>query len=52
MNIHHKLIACFHYYPAVFSSLNDEEFMAVRETELSTLDEHCEIIDELTTKPY
>ena len=37
--------------PDIFRSLHDEDFMMVRETELSTLDEHCEIINELAAAP-
>ena len=51
INRHYELIACFRDNdPVVLRSLHHEEFMTVRETELSTLDEHCAIIDELATK--
>ena len=37
--------------PDIFRSLHDEDFMMVRQTELSTLDEHCEIINALAVQP-
>ena len=37
--------------PDIFRSLHDEDFMMERETELSTLDEHCEIINALAVQP-
>ena len=52
MGIHEDFIACFRDYdPVVFRSFHHEDFMTVRETELSTLDEHCAIIDKLAAKP-
>jgi hypothetical protein len=32
-------------------AIHHEEFMVVRKLELSTLDDHCEIINELAIKP-
>ena len=52
MSIYHELVECFTQYdPETFRNIHHEEFMMVREAELSTLDEHCEIIDELASKP-
>ena len=52
MSIHDELCACFQSYdPQVFEGLHHEDFMMVRELELSTRDEHCEIINELAVKP-
>ena len=52
MSIHDELCACFQSYdPQVFKDLHHEDFMMVRELELSTRDEHCEIINELAVKP-
>ena len=52
MSIYHELVKCFtHYDPETFRNIHHEEFMMVREAELSTLDEHCAIIDELAVKP-
>jgi len=52
MSIHDELCACFQSYdPPVFKDLHHEDFMMVRELELSTRDEHGEIINELTVKP-
>ena len=52
MSIHDELCACFQSYdPQVFQDLHHEDFMMVRELELSTRDEHCEIINELAVKP-
>ena len=52
MSINDDLCACFQNYdPQVFKDLDNEEFMMVRELELSTRDEHCEIIKELAVKP-
>jgi len=52
MGIHEDLVSCFsNYDPDVFREIHHDEFMMVRETELSTRDEHCVIIDELASKP-
>ena len=46
-----KFVECFENYdPQTFRALHHEEFLFVREAELSTLDEHCAIIDELAVK--
>lgn len=52
MSIHDELCAFFQSYdPRVFKDFHHEDFMMVREFELSTRDEHCEIINELGVKP-
>ena len=52
MGIHENFCAIFkNFDPDAFRALHHEEFMVVRELELSTLDDHCEIINELAIKP-
>ena len=52
MGIHENFCAIFkNFDPDAFRAIHHEEFMVVRELELSTLDDHCEIINKLAIKP-
>ena len=52
MSLFDKFVDCFKNYDAdVFRELHHEDFMFVQELALLDRDQHCEVINDLATKP-
>ena len=52
MSLLDKFVDCFYNYdPNTFRELHHEDFMFVQEFALLDRDQHCEVINDLATKP-